>query len=134
MGRYFGYDTGINNYLKLPPNLTFQKNQAGEFTDITYFFLAFFPAALLFARSRRSLYSICIGGVLIFSILYYFVDTTGIVLTRIFSYFTLGMNGGIMSYGYALLLLLNFLFVGATHLLLEKNETNKKIQEMTAFM
>ncbi len=134
MGRYFGYDTGINNYLKLPPNLTFQKNQAGEFTDITYFFLAFFPAALLFARSRRSLYSICIGGVLIFSLLYYFIDTTGIALTRIFSYFTLGMNGGIMSYGYALLLLLNFLFIGATHFLLEKNETNRKIREMTAFM
>lgn len=50
MGRYFGYDSGINNYLKLPANLTFQKNQAGEFTEISYFFLAFFPTMLLFVR------------------------------------------------------------------------------------
>ncbi len=26
-GRYFGYEDGINNYLKLPYNLTIQKNQ-----------------------------------------------------------------------------------------------------------
>ena len=27
MGRYFGYETGLNNYLKLPYNLTYQVNQ-----------------------------------------------------------------------------------------------------------
>ncbi len=27
LGRYFGYEDGINNYLKLPYNLTVQKNQ-----------------------------------------------------------------------------------------------------------
>ncbi len=51
--RYFGQESGLNNYLKLPANLTFQKNQSGEFTDITYFFLAFFPAILLFVRGRQ---------------------------------------------------------------------------------
>ncbi len=50
MGRYFGYEKGLNNYLKLPANLTFQVNQNGEFTDITYIFLALVPGALLFVR------------------------------------------------------------------------------------
>lgn len=50
--RYFGQEKGINNYLKLPVNLTFQKNQTGEFTDITYIFLALVPAAFFFLRSR----------------------------------------------------------------------------------
>jgi hypothetical protein len=27
LGRYFGYEGGLNNYMKLPANLTFQKNQ-----------------------------------------------------------------------------------------------------------
>jgi hypothetical protein len=52
--RYFGQESGLNNYLKLPANLTFQKNQTGEFTEITYIFLALFPAILLFVRGRRS--------------------------------------------------------------------------------
>lgn len=39
--------------MKLPANLTFQKNQAGEFTEITYIFLALVPAMLLFVTSRR---------------------------------------------------------------------------------
>jgi hypothetical protein len=43
LGRYFGYEGGINNYLKLPSNLTFQKNQDGEFTNIGYLFLALLP-------------------------------------------------------------------------------------------
>ncbi len=52
--RYFGYEEGINNYLKLPLNLTFQRNQSGEFTSITYIFLALIPVLYLFARGRRS--------------------------------------------------------------------------------
>ncbi len=51
--RYFGQESGLNNYLKLPANITFQKNQSGEFTDITYIFLAFLPAILLFVRGRQ---------------------------------------------------------------------------------
>jgi hypothetical protein len=134
MGRYFGYDTGINNYLKLPANLTFQKNQSGEFTDITYFFLAFFPVALLFVRSRRSLYQIFIGSILAFCISYYFTSFGRETITGFFASWNLGMNSGIKSYGYAILLALNLIFVGLTHFLLEKTETNNKIKEMTAFM
>lgn len=50
--RYFGQESGLNNYIKLPANLTFQKNQNGEFTDITYIFLAFVPVSLLFLRAK----------------------------------------------------------------------------------
>ncbi len=50
--RYFGYETGINNYIKLPWNLSMQLNQGWEFTDITYIFLAFLPALLLFLPYR----------------------------------------------------------------------------------
>ena len=46
-GRYFWYEKWVNNYLKLPYNLTMQVNQRGEFTDITYIFLALIPLILL---------------------------------------------------------------------------------------
>ena len=48
--RYLGYEEGINKYLRLPFNLTFQKNQSGEFTAITYIFLALIPILFIFAR------------------------------------------------------------------------------------
>lgn len=44
------------------------------------------------------------------------------------------MNGNYKTYGYGLLLILNVLFVLATHALLTRSETNKKIQETMAFM
>lgn len=46
--RYFWYENWINNYLKLPWNLTFQTNQSWEYTEITYFYLALIPIILLF--------------------------------------------------------------------------------------
>lgn len=46
--RYFGYETWINNYLKLPYNLTMQENQRWEYMDITYIFIAFIPVLILF--------------------------------------------------------------------------------------
>lgn len=73
-GRYFGYDAWLNNYVRLPINLTFQKNQWGEFTSITYIFLALLPVLFLFARGRfpwvfRSLVSLW----LIFVVAYAFM-------------------------------------------------------------
>lgn len=50
--RYFWYEDWINNYIRLPINLTFQKNQSWEFTSITYIFLALIPVLFLFARWR----------------------------------------------------------------------------------
>lgn len=46
-GRYFGYEAGLNNYLKLPRNLTLQSNQGGEYTDISYIYLALLPVSLV---------------------------------------------------------------------------------------
>ena len=52
--RYFGYEEGINNYIKLPYNLSMQKNQKWEFTDITYIFLALIPIIFLFLNFKNS--------------------------------------------------------------------------------
>lgn len=70
--RYFGQEKGINNYLKLPVNLSFQKNQSGEFTDITYIFLAFLPGVFLFVRSRFGIYRIMTLLGMIFVVIYCF--------------------------------------------------------------
>lgn len=51
--RYFWQDKGLSNYIKLPTNLTFQQNQTGEFTDITFIFLALAPVSLLFLRTTK---------------------------------------------------------------------------------
>lgn len=66
--RYFWQETGLNNYLKLPANLTFQKNQWGEFTDITYIFLALSPVALLFYKRRRHQSKLWIWGITLYLI------------------------------------------------------------------
>lgn len=60
MWRYFGYDKWINNYIKLPYNLTMQVNQRWEFTDITYIYLAIIPAILLFLSYKFELLSLWI--------------------------------------------------------------------------
>jgi len=74
--RYFGYEEGINNYLRLPFNLTFQKNQWWEFTAITYIFLALIPPLFLFARWRREyLYKWIISVVLALLFAYSFMWT-----------------------------------------------------------
>ena len=54
--RYFWYEKWINNYVKLPWNLTMQKNQAGEYTDIWFLFLALIPVVLLFLPFRKKWY------------------------------------------------------------------------------
>jgi len=51
--RYFGYETWINNYVKLPWNLTMQTNQAWEYTDIWFIFLALIPVIFLFLPFRK---------------------------------------------------------------------------------
>lgn len=58
MWRYFGYETWINNYIKLPYNLTMQKNQNWEYTDITYIFLAVIPVLILFLWYKYNIASV----------------------------------------------------------------------------
>ena len=133
MGRYLWYDSGLNNYLKLPANLTFQKNQSGEFTDITYIFLAFFPISLIFIRSRRYIYSILIFSIVLFIGIYYFTPLW-VYISMLFGKWTLAMQAGnIYSFWYLFLLLANIIFLAATHFLIEKNEENKKIRDVMMF-
>lgn len=55
--RYFGYEEWVNNYVKLPWNLTMQNNQWWEFTDIWYIFLALIPLIFLFLPFKNKNYS-----------------------------------------------------------------------------
>jgi hypothetical protein len=81
-GRYFGNEEGINNYLKLPYNRTFQKTQNGEFTEIGYVFLAFFPILLIFLPGVRAwfvaLVIVGVGGYWFYTL---FPDTLASVLS-----------------------------------------------------
>ena len=65
LGRYFWYETGLNNYLKLPFNLTMQVNQKWEFTDISYIFLALLFPLFLFLPYRKEVYILPVIGVLL---------------------------------------------------------------------
>lgn len=88
-GRYFWYEEGINNYLKLPWNLTMQVNQKGEFTDIWFLFFALLPGVFLFLPYRRPVYMIPVIGVLIFELLYFLPTGISELLTSVFSLISL---------------------------------------------
>lgn len=70
--RYFGYENWINNYMKLPWNLTFQLNQNWEYTEITYFFLALLPAILVFLTYRRREDYLWVIAMTLLSFLYFY--------------------------------------------------------------
>jgi hypothetical protein len=129
--RYFGQESGLNNYLKLPANLTFQKNQSGEFTDITYIFLAFLPAIFLFVRGRRygqakwtrSIFPVLIGFALLMAILYYFVGSTGTLFSTM-------LSGIVLPMGYALILGGILIAIAIFHFFVERDETGSYIQDI----
>lgn len=83
MWRYFWYEKWINNYLKLPYNLSMQSNQRGEYTDITYIFFALLPVLFLFIPLRNKWFYIPIYLVLIFEILYFVLPWSKEILTSI---------------------------------------------------
>ncbi len=135
-GRYFWYENGLNNYLKLPANLTFQKNQWGEFTDITYIFLALLPGLLLFVEWKR-LYTVLawVGMMLCFVVYYYFNKKVGWLLSNFFWEFNLIIEpNNWKSYWYAVLLAINFLIVGFFHFGTKDTENNKHLREVIVFM
>jgi len=70
-GRYFWYEKGINNYLKLPWNLTFQVNQRGEFTDITFIFFVLIPLIFIFLPYKKQEYKWWVVWFLVLLLLYY---------------------------------------------------------------
>lgn len=84
-GRYFGYEKGINNYLKLPWNLTFQTNQAGEFTDITFIFFALIPLIFIFLPYKKDIYKWPIVGVQLILLSYFIPGPISGALTSLFS-------------------------------------------------
>jgi len=97
--RYFGYEKGINNYIKMPWNLTMQKNQGWEFTDIWFLFLALLPALLLFLPFRKNYFSLWIYALLFFEVLLFIMPQTNILITQFLSGFEL-------PYWYIIILLL----------------------------
>lgn len=84
LGRYFGYEEGVNNYLKLPFNLTYQRNQPGEYTEITFIFLALLPAAFVFLAFRHPALAWAPVAMVIFEYLYFFNPTTSGILGALF--------------------------------------------------
>jgi hypothetical protein len=135
-GRYFWYENGLNNYLKLPANLTFQKNQWGEFTDITYLFLALVPGLLLFVRGRWDFaILIGVGSLIVFMLLYYFTKWPSDFLSQIFWKFTLIYeSGNWASIGYIVLILINLAIIALIHFGTEDTEDNKKLRDVSVFM
>ncbi len=89
MGRYFWYEKGINNYVKLLWNLTMQVNQKGEFTDISYIFLAFIPWLFLFLPYRKKYLHFFIYFSLLFLSCLFVFKWPSLFLTNIFSSITL---------------------------------------------
>ena len=63
--RYFGYEKWINNYIKLPWNLTMQRNQGWEFTNIWFLFLALLPVILLFLPFKNKYFYFAIVWILV---------------------------------------------------------------------
>jgi hypothetical protein len=135
--RYFGQESGLNNYLKLPVNLTFQKNQGGEFTDITFLFLAFFPALLLFIRWRKIywkdwtqwIYPGSVFGGMAF-ILYYcfgvFASKTPALMASLQSI----IWAISLPLGYAVLIAIVLVSILLIHFCITRNENNQSIQSV----
>jgi len=69
--RYIWYEEGINNYLKLPWNLTFQVNQWWEFTNITYLFFILLPVFLFVFVYKKTYVPLVFVWLGIFSLLYF---------------------------------------------------------------
>lgn len=67
--RYFGYGKWINNYVKLPWNLSMQINQWWEYTDIWYIFLALIPLIFIFLPYRDKYYSLWTLFIILFEFL-----------------------------------------------------------------
>ncbi len=88
-GRYFWYEKGINNYIKLPWNLTMQVNQGWEFTNIWWFFLALLPWLFLFLPSRKWWLSIWVITLLVLELALFLYKPTSLYLTWWLSSFQL---------------------------------------------
>lgn len=85
LGRYFGYEDGVNNYLRLPLNLTMQSNQPGEYTEITPFYLMLIPIIFLFLAYKNPFWILGLVAMLGFEYVYFFSSTFSPILTSFFA-------------------------------------------------
>ena len=119
--RYFWYEKGINNYLKLPWNLTFQVNQKGEFTDITYIFFALLPISFIYLPYKRREYVYPVLASYAFLLLYWIpFSPLNWVLTNLFSLISL-------PFGYIFILLFYVLPFVYFYYTLNKQEKTSQI-------
>lgn len=87
--RYFWYEDWINNYLKLPFNLTLQRNQTWEYTEIGFIFLALIPIVFLFLNFKNIAWSFVIFGWVLLEYLYFIIPGSSEKLTAFFATQTL---------------------------------------------
>lgn len=113
--RYFWYEEGINNYLKLPWNLTFQVNQWGEFTRITYLFFILLPIFLFVFVYKKSYAPFVFIWLWIISLLYFIPSPFSTLFTSFLSFFTL-------PYGYIWVFVWYFLIFIIVELYIEKEK------------
>ena len=116
--RYFGYEKGINNYVKLPWNLTMQSNQGWEFTTIWFLFLALLPTVFLFLPFRRKEYALWIYGLILFEVLLFVIPVSRDFFTNI-------MTSISLPYWYIFILLLALVPLIFFIPTLQKNELTK---------
>ncbi len=109
--RYFWYEKGINNYLKLPYNLTMQSNQKGEYTDITFIYLALLPI-LLFLWYKSGFFAIGTFVYLLIPLFFFFP-----FLDRYFNDFFASFN---LPWGY--LIIFSFFLIPSLYLMYTLNK------------
>lgn|GEM_PF-416789 len=120
LGRYFGYENGVNNYLKLPLNLTMQSNQPGEYTEITPFYLMLIPIIFLFLAYQNPYWIIGLVAMLGFEYAYFFSSSLSPIITNFFA--TKDLPGG-----YVYIALLSFLPLVYFSLALKKKKKRTEL-------
>lgn len=69
--RYFWYEKWIVDFVYMPWNLTMQKNQWGEYTDISFLFLALLPLIFIFLPYRKKYFALFFVFISLFQLLSY---------------------------------------------------------------
>lgn len=77
--RYFWYEKGILDFVYMPWNLTMQKNQVWEYTNIWFLFLALIPIIFVFLPFRKKYYYLLFIFISAFQILSYFQSDSKII-------------------------------------------------------
>jgi len=105
--RYFWYEKWVNNYIKLPYNLTMQSNQRWEYTDITYIFLAIVPVIILFLWYKAPILALWTFAFSLLPLFIFFYNPITLTATDFFTKFDLPVWYAIL----ALFFLIPFLYL-----------------------